>query len=76
MVPRIWSDTRRQGREASAGSRIDSLAARIRKGLDAWLASVDELARWLRYVPTSAQGSPRRRGRSAGGHDTGPETTH
>jgi hypothetical protein len=76
VIPRIWSDSRRQEREGSAGRRIDELAARIRKGLDAWLESVDELARWLRHAPGSAPGRPLRRGRSEDGHDSGPETTH
>jgi hypothetical protein len=76
VIPRIWSDSRRQEREGSAGRRIDDLAARIRKGLDGWLESVDELARWLRYAPGSAPARPRLRGRSADGHDGGPETTH
>ena len=76
VIPRVWNDSRRQEREGSATKRIDELAARIRKGLDGWLESVDELARWLRYAPGSAPARPGQRGRSADGHDSGPETTH
>jgi len=76
VIPRIWDDSRRQEREGSAAKRIEELAARIRKGLDAWLDSVDELARWLRYAPGAAPVRPRPRGRPAGGDDSGPETTH
>jgi hypothetical protein len=76
VIPRVWSDSRRQEREGSATKRIEELAARIRKGLDAWLDSVDELARWLRYAPGAAPVRPRPRSRSPGGDDSGPETTH
>ncbi len=76
VIPRIWSDPRRQEREGSAGRRIDELVARIRKGLDAWLESVDELARWVRYTPAAAPASPRRQGRSARGRHSDRETTH
>jgi hypothetical protein len=76
VIPRVWDDNRRQEREGSAAKRIDELAARIRKGLDAWLESVDELARWLRYAPDAGPASPRRRPSSAGGRRSPPDTTH
>lgn len=76
VIPRIWDDTRRQEREGSAGRRIDELVARIRRGLDAWLESVDELARWVRYAPAAAPASPSRRDRSARRGQSGPETMH
>ena len=78
VVPRIWDDPKRRAREASPGARIDGLAQRFRGAVEAWMASVGELEKWLRYAPGPRRPSSRR-GRGEPFPDdggAGPETTH
>lgn len=78
VIPRIWDDPRRRGREASAARPIDALAARFRGALDAWTESVAELVGWLHHAPAPprVQSGQRRRGTFPHDDDVGPETTH
>ena len=50
-VTRVWDDPKRRAKEPSADRQIDGLARRFREGVDAWIASVGELVRWMRHAP-------------------------
>lgn len=79
VIPRVWDDPKRRDKEASADRQIDGLARRFREGTEAWIASVRELVKWLRYAPVGSRCVGRRGKRGRGfpdDGDTGPETLH
>jgi hypothetical protein len=50
-IPRVWDDPERRDREKGAARDLALLARQFRQAVDAWTASVAELARWIRHTP-------------------------
>jgi hypothetical protein len=58
-VPRVWDDPDRRNREKGAARDLALLARQFRQAVDAWTASVAELARWIRHTPARKSGGTR-----------------